>query len=181
MAGKRLGYPGIALVLCGAVLVLVSFTAVNWYAGSHGADAVSDIGFRDLHQNLSAFHAPGAATTYFGWIAWTVLILALICGFAANLPTAHANGLRVAGLALGLVGFAWTYYALAQYIQGLKDRGVDAGVFDNAGAGIYLALVGYLLLALGAAIGPLPGQPIEDPAGPAATEAAHRRPLPGPH
>jgi hypothetical protein len=151
-----LGYPGMALMIAGAVLLLVSFTSVNWYAGTTGADGVSDIGFNDLHQNLASFNAPGASTAYFGWIAWVLLIAAILVGLGANLPSRACDGLRVVGLAVGLAGAAWTYYALAQYIQALRDRGVDSGVFNHAQAGVWLALAGYLLAAAGAVIGPLP-------------------------
>lgn len=156
-SGPRLGYPGLALTLVGAVALLVSFTWVNWYAGTSGADGIADIGFNDLHQNLEAFAAPAASTWYFGWIAWSLLIIVLLLGVGANLPNQAVNSLRVAGLAVGLTGAAWTYYALAEYIQALQDRGAtSAGVFTRAESGIWLAISGYLLVGVGAALGPLP-------------------------
>ncbi|MEO6885952.1 MAG: hypothetical protein ABI232_06650 [Jatrophihabitantaceae bacterium] len=155
--GPRLGYPGLALTLIGSVALLISFTWVNWYAGTSGADGISDIGFNDLHQNLAAFSAPAASTSYFGWIAWTLLIIVLLLGVGANLPNRAADSLRIAGLAVGLIGSAWTYYALAQYIQALHDRGAtNAGVFTRSESGIWLAMVGYLFAGIGAALGPLP-------------------------
>lgn len=161
----KVGYPGIGLVFVGAALILLSFTTLNWYPGNHGANAVSDITFSKLHGNLAAFDASWASITYFGWIAWTLLLLAIVVGLAANLPTPYHNGLRVAGFAIGLAGFAWTYYALAQYLQAQQDRGgaKGASVFTNASGGIWAALAGFVLCAAGAALGPLPWRPVKPP------------------
>jgi hypothetical protein len=153
---RRVGVPGIALTLAGAILVLVSFTALDWYAGSGGADALQGIGFTDLHRNLTALPASAATDAYFGWVAWTLLLALIIVGSLANLPGRSSKGLRLVGLLLGLVGAAFTYYALAQYVQALHDVGAPrAGVFHQARAGIWLALLGYLAAGLGAVTGPL--------------------------
>jgi hypothetical protein len=77
-------------------------------------------------------------------------------GLLANLPSSRADGLRMTGFILGIVGAAFTYYALSRYVQALTDRGASQGqALDHAQSGIWLALIGYLLAGVGAAIGPL--------------------------
>jgi hypothetical protein len=151
-----IGVPGIVLMISGAVMLLVSFTSANWYPGSKAADSVHGIGFSDLHHNLDQFDAPAASRAYFGWVAWLLLILLIIVGLLANLPGSRADGLRMTGFILGMVGAAFTYYALSRYVQALADRGASQGqALDHAQSGIWLALIGYLLAGVGAAIGPL--------------------------
>jgi hypothetical protein len=144
-------------MIVGAAVVLVSFTSLDWYAGSQGADAVHGIGFSDLHHNLASLvMVPAATKAYFAWLAWVLLILVIVVALVANLPVVASNGLRVLGLFLGLVGAAFTYYALAEYIQALHDQGAQpGGVLDHARAGIWLAMGGYVLAGLGASLGPL--------------------------
>jgi hypothetical protein len=146
-------------MVIGAIMLLLSFTTLDWYPGSQGADALHGISFTDLHHNLGALLAPAATKVFFGWASWLLLILLIIVGFGANLPISAANELRVLGLFLGLVGAAFTYYALSEYMRALRDHGGGSGgALDNAQAGIWLALIGYLLAGAGAMIGPLPAK-----------------------
>jgi hypothetical protein len=149
---RSIGAPGIALTLVGAVLLMISFTAVDWYPGSTGPSAIAHITFTDLHRLTTANTTVGIATAYFGWLAWVLLILVIAVGLAANLPTRAANGLRAAGFALGLAGAACTYLALSKLASA---SGGSVGAFDHARIGVWLALAGYLVAGAGAAIGPL--------------------------
>ncbi|MGI8760189.1 MAG: hypothetical protein ACR2LF_02590 [Jatrophihabitantaceae bacterium] len=150
----RIGAAGIGLMSVGAVLLLVSFTAVNWYPGSTGADAQADITFSKLRALSGGAGVPAITHAYFAWLAWVLLILVIVVAFAANLPTQAANPLRVAGLFAGLVGAAVTYLALEQ-----PHQGTSGGAFDHAQVGIWLALGGYLLAGLGASLGPVRQRP----------------------
>ena len=150
---RTIGVPGILLSVSGAVLVLLSLTTLTWYGGrSHGADSVGAITFSTLHRLTQV--VPGESTSarwYFSWLAWTLLLIGIALGFAANLPTPAATVLRIAGLLTGLAGVAITYYALHQLFGSTGSH-----VFDNADAGVYVAMAGYLIIGLGAAAGPLP-------------------------
>ncbi len=148
-----IGVPGVALLLAGVVLLLVSFTAVDWYPGSDRPSAVAHIGFADLHHLTAAGTSVALAKAYFGWLAWVLLILVIVVGFAANLPSPAADGLRVAGLALGLGGAVVTYLALVKLASWSGSR----SAFDDARAGVWLAIGGYLVAGLGAALGPRRG------------------------
>jgi hypothetical protein len=147
---RSIGVAGIALLLAGVVLLLVSFTAVDWYPGSTGPSAVAHIGFTDLHHLTAASRSVAIAKAYFGWLAWVLLILVIVVGFAANVPTPAANGLRVAGFALGLAGAVLTYLALDRLASWAGSR----SAFDHAQTGVWLAIGGYVVAGLGAVVGP---------------------------
>jgi hypothetical protein len=152
-ATGSIGVPGIGLLLAGVVLLLVSFTAVDWYPGSNQPSAVAHIGFTDLHHLSAASTSVAIAKAYFGWLAWVLLILVIVVGFAANLPGPASNGLRAAGLAIGVAGAAVTYLALDK-LAGWAGSG---RAFDDAQAGVWLAIGGYLVAGLGAVLGPRRG------------------------
>jgi hypothetical protein len=154
---RTLGVPGIALVLAGAVALMLSFTTTTWYAGqSSGPDSISRITFSTLHHLTSIIPgAPSSTKAYFGWLAWVLLLLGVIIGVAANVPWPVAPGasiaLRVAGAVLGVLGMVVTYYAMHKLFAPS-----GASVFTHSRAGLWLAFVGYAVIAAGAAIGPLP-------------------------
>ncbi|HZY75068.1 MAG TPA: hypothetical protein VFE40_02030 [Jatrophihabitantaceae bacterium] len=157
--GRRIGIPGIVLVSAGAIMLILSFTTLEWRKLAARGDAVSEIDFAALRQNLEHFPAggkPGPTVAYFTWLCWVLLIALIVVGFAANLPTRRSNGLRLAGFFLGLVGAAFTYYALSRYSLASHDLfGTSSGALDNADLGIWFALGGYLLAGAGSSIGPM--------------------------
>lgn len=157
--GRRTGIPGIVLVSAGAIMLILSFTTLEWRKLAARGDSVGEIDFSALRQNLEHFPAggkPGPTVAYFTWLCWVLLIALIIIGFAANLPTRRSNGLRLAGFFLGLVGAAFTYYALSRYSLASHDLfGTSSGALDNADLGIWFALGGYLLAGAGSAIGPM--------------------------
>lgn len=153
--------PGIALLVVGAVSLLLSFTTLEWYKTPKSTgDSIGKITFSELHHNLNSFPAqgrPAASVAYFGWLAWVLLIALIVVAFAANVPSKASDGLRMLGFFLGLVGLAVTYYTLARYAEASHDLfGTSNGALDNADLGIWCALGGYVLAGLGAALGPLP-------------------------
>ncbi|MDT4907682.1 MAG: hypothetical protein QOF87_3090 [Pseudonocardiales bacterium] len=148
---RSMGTRGIALVLIGALALLISFTVLEWYPGSSQPSAVAHIRFADLHQASDFDLAPVLSGAYFGWLAWVLLLLVIAVGFAANVPTQASGVLRILGAAIGLGGVVATYYALA----GLSRRNEGDYPLHNASAGIWLALAGFLIAGLGAALGPM--------------------------
>jgi hypothetical protein len=167
---------GLVLVIIGAVLILLAFTTLSWYSGSGGADTVSSSGFSALHHNATLLGANAVTTGYFSWIAWVLLILVIVAGTAASAVPQYRDAARISGLFVGLVGVALTYYAL-------HSISFSGKIFDEAGPGVYLTLLGYLLAGVGSALGPWPfarastGTPAEvagSPKSVAAKSAAHR-------
>jgi hypothetical protein len=162
-AGERIGAPGIAVMVVGAVLLLLSFTALAWYKTPKATgDTVGKITFSALHHNLTSFPEqgrPAASVAYFGWLAWVLLLVLIVVAFGANLPNKASDGLRLLGFFLGLVGIAVTYYTLSRYAEATHDLfGTSSGALDSADLGIWAALGGYLLAGIGAALGPLPAK-----------------------
>jgi hypothetical protein len=142
---------GVALVLAGAVLVLLSFRFLHWYDVPSGSDSSGDVTFSKLHASAEQLGGAGVASAYFGWLAWVLLLGVIVLGVAANLPSAAADPLRVAGFLVGLAGAAGTYYAMAQHFDATGSR---ASVFHNSTWGLWAAMLGFLLAAAGAVHGP---------------------------
>lgn len=149
--------PGIVLVLVGAILVLLSFRFFDWYSVAPRADSTSEITFSALHNSADQLSGTGAATAYFDWLAWLLLIATIAAGLAANLPLPHIDALRVAGFLLGLVGVAMTYFAVAQLHSAQVSAGAaNNSVFYNSTWGMWTAFLGFLICAAGAALGARP-------------------------
>ncbi len=132
---------GIGFVIVGAACLLLSFTTLDWYSGSVGPDTAGSSAFSDLHHNASMVGADGLTTSYFSWTSWLLLILVIVVGTSSascSAQPAQRAGMRVAGLLLGLIGAALTYYAL-------HNISFSGKIFDHAAAGVWLAFAGYLL------------------------------------
>jgi hypothetical protein len=154
-SGASIGVVGLAAVVLGAVLVLVSFTALSWYGGGRGADSAGAAKFGDLHTLATAVAGSGLGRTYFSWLAWILLILVIVIGLAANIPSPGTGALRGIGLVVGGAAAVLTYLAVAKLFDAVHALGgTQVGVFDHAQPGLYLALAGFLLAGVGAAIGP---------------------------
>jgi uncharacterized membrane protein len=149
-ATRSIGAPGIGLVVLGAVLVLLSFTTLSWYSGSHEADSVGDITFNLLHHLRND---PTLTHAYFTWLSWVLLLAGIAVGFTANFPTEVATPLRMASIVLGVAGAVLTYLSLHS-LTSVAHR----GVFDHAGPGIYATMAGFVVIGLGGAVGPLPSR-----------------------
>jgi hypothetical protein len=144
-----IGALGMALVVIGAALVLISFTVLDWYPGSTGPGEVAHIKFADLHRLAADNASIEFAGAYFHWLAWVLLILVITVGLGATVATRAASALRVAGFTAGAGGAAITYEALD--ILASTEGG---SALDGAQAGVWLAIGGYLVAGIGAALGP---------------------------
>ncbi|HEX3337195.1 MAG TPA: hypothetical protein VHS54_12105 [Jatrophihabitans sp.] len=153
---RGLGVVGLVLVLAGAALVLVSFRFLDWYEiRSPSADSVPEITFSRLHRGVDDLGGAVVASAYFAWLAWVLLIGVIAVGCVANAPSPLADAMRVGGFLIGLLAAAATYYALAQYRDAQVNAGATRhGVLFNSTWGLWIAIVGYLLAGVGAAVGP---------------------------
>ena len=147
---RVIALPGAALVLLGAVLVLLSFRFLDWYDVPGSVDSSGDVTFSKLHASADQLGGAGVATAYFDWLAWVLLLAVIVVGVAASVPTPAVDALRVAGFLLGATGVAATYYALAQHFNA---TGSTHSVLYNSTWGLWAALAGFLLAAGGAALG----------------------------
>jgi hypothetical protein len=142
--GLRVGVVGSVLTLIGAVLLIVSFTALDWLS----ADGAS-IKFSDLHNAFSGAHLAQPADAYFGWLAWTLLVVAVLVALLANAPMGLSVALRPLGLILGLVGAGLTFWALK-----FNSETDYSDVLKHTSVGFWFAVVGFVLAAVGAISGP---------------------------
>jgi hypothetical protein len=154
-AARSIGVPGAVLVIAGGGLLLVAFRFLAWYDTPARADSAPKITFSELHGSADQLSGAGAATAYFNWLAWLLLIALVLVGVAATMPIQPADVLRVAGCVIGVVGVAATYFAVAQ----LHNAQVAAGgeqhnAFYNSTWGLWLTFAGFVVGAAGALLGP---------------------------
>jgi hypothetical protein len=153
--GRSFGLPGAVLVIVGAALVLIAFRFLDWYDVGGGTDSAGNATFSKLHNTADQLSGAGAARAYFDWAAWVLVIALVVGGIAANLPVPVADGLRVVGFLIGLIGAGATYFAIAQ----LHNAQITAGaakhnLLYNSTWGLWAAFAGYLIGAIGAGLGP---------------------------
>jgi hypothetical protein len=142
---------GVWLVLVGVGLVVASFVKLNWYLSEGGADSVGDRGFHALRHTVDTLGGTPIAGAYFDWLGWALLAGVLVIGIFANLPGPISDVLRVVGFLIGLAGSAATFYGLEQL---LHAEGSSSSVWHNSSYGLWTALGGYLIAAVGASLGP---------------------------
>ena len=148
------GTGGVLLVAAGTLLAVLALSGLSWYSVDGGTDtAGTGFTFADLHADAAQLRVP-VASAYFDWLAWALVVATALTGVLANLPVPGADVLRVTGFLLGFLGAAATIYALAQLFDAQhRAGGSDHHVFHNASLGVWAALAGFALAALGAVRG----------------------------
>lgn len=138
---------GLATTALGAVLVLLSFTVLDWY-DAHALGA--RLTFGALRADLGALRRPGYSQQYFDWLVWLVLVVAVALAVLASRPS-RSRRLQVAAAAFGVAASAATYLALWSFFAFARNSGATGvGVFHHAAIGVYLVLAGFLLIGAGA-------------------------------
>lgn len=148
---EKVGIIGLALAVVGAVLLILSFTTLNWYKPPGGK-------FSDLHDAAKAADA-GLAKAFSGWLAWVLVALVIITAVLANLPIGGmALTFRIIAPVLGILGIVLTLLALNNYWSKVKDaaqaQGIDVGIFNHSEIGLYFALAGFLIAGIAGVFGP---------------------------
>jgi hypothetical protein len=153
---QRFGVLSAVFTGLGVVSVILAFTAFDWY-GTGGVSG-SQSKFSDVHKVLNEIKelAQGPAKLYFGWLGWVLLAAAALTALAAALPTI-GTPFRVVGVLVAVAGVVVTFLA----IQLLKDSSLLPSDYrgywtwlKHARLGFYAAVAGFVLMAVGAAIGP---------------------------
>jgi hypothetical protein len=147
--GDSFGIAGTVLALLGGVVLVVSFTALDWFSafqGGSGGESFGQVG--DLVDQPSA---AGFASAYFHWLAWVFLIVVVIAGVLSSVPSPALRVFRIIGTVVGLAAAGLTFLAIK-----LGNSGVTpyTEYLKHARVGFYFAIVGFLLAGIGAAIGP---------------------------
>ncbi len=139
------GIVGTVMALLGGVALVVSFTALTWFA-----DFPNDGTFGSVHDLIGKndSSANGFASAYFGWLAWVFLIVVVIAGVLASVPSPALRIFRIIGIVVGLAAAGLSFLAIklgdGDYTQYIK----------HARVGFYLAVVAFIIAGIGAAIGP---------------------------
>ncbi|MDT4917661.1 MAG: hypothetical protein QOH89_2361 [Pseudonocardiales bacterium] len=142
---RQFGIVGTVLAVLGAAACVVSFTALDWFKelGNGKFSDLSDLTGQD------GAGATGIATLYFGWLAWVLLAAAVVAAILANLPSGVSSAMRPIGALLGLAGIGATLWAV-----GIAHGRGWTFFLKRADIGFYVALGGFLLITIGALIGP---------------------------
>jgi hypothetical protein len=138
------GVVGTVTAAIGAILVVIAFTAVNW--GKTGGTKFSDIGSR---LDDAGPYASGLGKAYFGWLGWLLLVVTIVLCVAACAPSPAAQALRAFGAVVAAISIAVTFFAIR---LGVNDAYSDD--IKNVRIGFYFTIAGFLLLGIGALIGP---------------------------
>jgi hypothetical protein len=142
------GVAGVVLAGIGAILLILSFTGLNWLGRSGPNASFSDI--HDATKNLDK----ALPKAYFGWLGWALLAAVIVVAILANMPLGSSvNILRALGLLIGLAAMAITLFALH------SASGADWSPFfkslkKNGDVGLWLAFGGFLIAGIGAVVGP---------------------------
>lgn len=140
---RPLGVLGMSCALAGGVITLVAFVGLVWLQPtSLSAD------FTQVRHAVSASGINGLSDAYFTWLAWVLLVVAFALAVVANTGGGAARGAGVLGGLVGLAGAVLTVFALR-----LTDGQSLRRYLDAAGAGFWAAVIGFALVALGAALG----------------------------
>ncbi len=153
--GPSQTFGALAAVLTGigAVLAVLAFTILNWFEGNPSSH------FQDVKTALSEAHAlhadSGVARLYFDWLAWALLAVAAISALLAATP-AIGGPFRIIGVVVALAGVVVTFLAIKLVNGSLTVNGASTYVdyLKHARIAFYAAVAGFLLIAIGAALGP---------------------------
>jgi hypothetical protein len=144
---------GVFLLILGAAAVFLALRYLDWYAvPQRGPDSSGNITFASLHTSADQLGGAGIATAYFDWLAWALLIGAFVVGWLANLAWPPADALRVLAFLLGFLGVVATFYALLQHAHA---TGSTRSVVYHGTWGLWTAVAGYAVLAVGGVLGPI--------------------------
>jgi hypothetical protein len=157
----------------GAVLVVLALTVLTWFSTDKVSSVFRAAGnrtFREVHHalevtydkipaQLSTYVDFGISRAYFGWLAWVLFAVAVVLAIIALLPTPAAPFLRVLGLLVGLAAAALTFWAIDLIsLSGPVAKTIRhpsyGDYLSHANVGFWFAVVGFLLIGVGALIGP---------------------------
>jgi hypothetical protein len=148
---QRFGALGLGVAAAGAVLSIIALTAVDWFThtGTDGPSKVSHINSA-LKQADVLHAASGLSKAYFGWLAWALLIVGVLCAVTASVPSSIVPAARVAGAAVGLAAAVLTFIAI-KFLTTSEPGYTE--YLKHARLGFYLAVVGFVLIGVGSGIG----------------------------
>lgn len=177
---RRFGVAGAGVTLVGFVAVVLAFTVLRWFRNGRLGPFLESVGdnskFGQISDSYDKFRSGltaagagdlvhdlhlGVGPTYFDWLAWVLLAGAGLAAVLAVTPTAVSPVFRVLGPVVAVAAIGLTFWAIyfLRVTGALKDQlgGDTPGYSDylsHAYVGFWFAVGGFLLIGLGAAIGP---------------------------
>jgi hypothetical protein len=173
---QRFGIAGAVFAIVGGVVGIIAFTALPWLRRDRNSaffrQASSQETFGRLHQHLNTLQNQppavsshihtGVAPLYFSWLAWLLLAVAFVLAIAAVSPIGAVTGaFRALGALVALAAIGLTLWAIdlirvdASLVRRLGTKGPSYTDFlSHSYFGFWAALLGFLLIGIGAVIGP---------------------------
>jgi hypothetical protein len=149
-AGPGIGVVGLGITVAGAVLVTIAFTALDWL--KVGGNST----FGRIHGRLEIIGplAAGVAKAYFSWLGWLTFGVVVAVAVLAKLPVPFPAVLRPLGVVLAVVAIGLTFGSIKLVTTSVPSY---ADTLRNQSLGFYLAIGGFLVVGVGALIGPRRG------------------------
>lgn len=129
----------IAMGAAGVVATVVSFSGLPWAHFGPGR-----LNFSDIRTLTSGVGSPAYLHTYFGWLAWLLLIVASVLAVASGARTRWIDELEIAAVLVALAGVIATGFAMSRLSS---DADPSAGHVSFS-AGPFVCLAGFIALGV---------------------------------
>jgi hypothetical protein len=154
------GFVGSVIAAVGAALIVISFTVLDWFTknsitiGSNAHTHFSDIHkVLDVVDNSQSISATGTAKLYFSWLGWALLVVVALFALLANLPSPLTMAYRIVG-AIGAAAAIAVTFAAIKLVNSSPVTASYGDFLKHTSTGFYLAVGGFVLLGVGAMVGP---------------------------
>jgi hypothetical protein len=147
------GVFGAVTAAIGAIAVVVSFFALDWF--TKGTEPHSH--FKDVHDVLNEVGplAAGTAKAYFSWLGWALLVAVAVIALVANMPSPLATPFRIIGALAAAATIGVTFLAIKLISAPAGERAEPYSEYlKHTRIGFYVAIAGFLVMGIGAVIGP---------------------------
>jgi hypothetical protein len=147
---------GFLCVIVGAVIALISLGSLSWYAIA-GPHVVSDLSPTSADPGSVVVLVPSNIGRAHSWVTWLLFVACVVAALIANVP--HLGARSVTRVIAPILAGVLILFAIARVaIPSLAFSGPGWGLPDGTGmslhVGFWLALVGCLLIAVSAVLGP---------------------------
>jgi hypothetical protein len=146
------------LIITGSVLGLIALTTLSWYSIT-GPSVITNL----TQLNQPTGDTAGGVIVYVGTpgthhspFVWVTFTLCVIAAFAAAWPRARGNLVaRTVAPALALLIIANSVWRAAnQQLFDYTSSGLEPKISFTVDSGFWIAVVGFALIGVGAALGP---------------------------
>lgn len=143
---RGVGIIGLVVTIAGAVAVIVSLTAATWV--DLGQYAVGQRQFSAGDFRGSRFTDIPLAHAYCAWLGWILLAVSALFAIGSCIPSNSRDVIHIVAIFIGICTALLTILAVSD----LGPRNNLAKLSHQLSIGPYLAVFGFLIIALGAAV-----------------------------